>query len=133
MSGLKFSNLTSPDMTSPELLTCLTGVPQSAFDDLLRLDLTSGSEDFAVDFRDTAVNWLNDIERDGQYAKWPSSVTDLLRPTYPGMLRTVRKNMYHLVSTGWWDRAVKTDKPAAVQEHHKQWISQCRSLDVNLT
>ena len=79
-----------------------TGVPQSAFNDLLRLDFTSDSEDFAVDFRDTAVNWLNDIERDRQYANWPSSVTDLLRHTYPGMLRTVRKNMYHLVRDGWW-------------------------------
>ncbi|XP_037075354.1 LOW QUALITY PROTEIN: UDP-glucose:glycoprotein glucosyltransferase 1-like [Pollicipes pollicipes] len=73
------------------------GIPKSAFDDLLRLDLTAASEGFAVDFRDTAVNWINDIERDRQYAKWPSHVTELLRPTYPGMLRTVRKNMYHLV------------------------------------
>ena len=43
------------------------------------------------------MSWLNDIERDRQYAKWPASVTELLRHTYPGMLRTVRKNMYHLV------------------------------------
>ncbi|XP_043227369.1 UDP-glucose:glycoprotein glucosyltransferase 1-like isoform X2 [Amphibalanus amphitrite] len=73
------------------------GVPRAAFDEMLRLELSSSSEDFAVDFRDTAVNWLNDIERDRQYSKWPSSVTELLRHTYPGMLRTVRKNMYHLV------------------------------------
>ena len=72
-------------------------MPQASFDDLLRLDLSSESEDFAVDFRDTAVQWLNDIERDKQYAKWPASITELLRHTYPGMLRTVRKNMYYLV------------------------------------
>lgn len=31
------------------------------------------------------------------YQSWPSSLQDMLRPTYPGMLRNVRKNMYHLV------------------------------------
>lgn len=31
------------------------------------------------------------------YKSWPSSLHEMLRPSYPGMLRNVRRNMYHLV------------------------------------
>lgn len=65
---------------------------------LLALDLTASSKkEFAIDIRDTAVQWVNDIENDVQYRRWPSSVMDLLRPTFPGMLRNIRKNVFNLV------------------------------------
>lgn len=65
---------------------------------LLGLDLsTSSSQDFAIDIRDSAIIWINDIENDVQYRRWPSSVLDLLRPTFPGMMRNVRKNIFNLV------------------------------------
>lgn len=65
---------------------------------LLALDFTgSGSKDFAIDIRDSAITWINDIEQDVQYRRWPSSVMDLLRPTFPGMLRNIRKNVFNLV------------------------------------
>lgn len=66
---------------------------------LLALDLNSGggNKDFAIDIRDTAIMWINDIENDPQYRRWPSSVMDLLRPTFPGMLRNVRKNVFNLI------------------------------------
>lgn len=66
--------------------------------ELLALDLsTSGAKDFAIDIRDSAVTWVNDLENDAQYKRWPSSVMDLMRPTFPGMLRNVRKNIFNLV------------------------------------
>lgn len=66
---------------------------------LLGLDLsTSSSKDFAIDIRDSAIVWINDMENDAQYKRWPSSVLDLLRPTFPGMMRNVRKNIFNLVS-----------------------------------
>ncbi|XP_005180667.1 UDP-glucose:glycoprotein glucosyltransferase [Musca domestica] len=65
---------------------------------LLALDFSgSGSKEFAIDIRDTAISWINDIEKDMQYRRWPSSVMDLLRPTFPGMLRNIRKNVFNLV------------------------------------
>lgn len=67
---------------------------------LLALDLNSGGTDFALDIRDSAVMWLNDIESDKQYRRWSSSLLDLLRPTFPGMLRSVRKNLYNLIVIG---------------------------------
>lgn len=41
--------------------------------------------------------WINDLENDSQYKRWPSSLMDLLRPSFPGMLRNVRKNLFNLV------------------------------------
>ena len=42
--------------------------------------------------------YINNLEKDRRYASWPGSVQDILRPTFPGMLRHVRKNMFHIVS-----------------------------------
>ncbi|XP_011150844.1 UDP-glucose:glycoprotein glucosyltransferase isoform X1 [Harpegnathos saltator] len=66
---------------------------------LLALDLSGGmdSQNFAMDIRDSAINWINDIENDSRYSKWPPSLTELLRPTFPGMLRNIRRNLYNLV------------------------------------
>lgn len=41
--------------------------------------------------------WINDLENDSQYKRWPDSLMDLLRPSFPGMLRNVRKNLFNLV------------------------------------
>lgn len=66
--------------------------------DLLALDLSHPeSIEFAVDIRDTAINWINDIEQDAKYRTWPASVYELLRPSFPGMVRSVRKNLFNVV------------------------------------
>ena len=39
------------------------------------------------------VVYMNDLERDREYARWDPSVMDLLR-VYPGMLPKVRRNMF---------------------------------------
>ena len=74
---------------------------------LLALDLSNdvNNQDFAIDIRDSAIIWVNDIENDFRYSRWSSSLTELLRPTFPGMLRNVRRNLYNLVSTfkNWFD------------------------------
>lgn len=59
--------------------------------------MSSSTQEFAIDIRDSSIVWLNDIEKDARYNRFPSSVTDLLRPTFPGMLRSVRKNLFNLV------------------------------------
>lgn len=67
---------------------------------LLALDLSNQviSQDFAIDIRDSAIIWMNDIENDFRYSRWSPSLTELLRPTFPGMLRNIRRNLYNLVS-----------------------------------
>jgi len=52
---------------------------------------------YGIDVRDTAVNWINDLEKDKMYQGWPEGVMEMLRPTFPGMMRSVRKNFFNLV------------------------------------
>lgn len=73
------------------------GIPSSISKPLLTLDLGTANKEFALDIRDSAIQWVNDIEQDAVYKRWPSSVFELLRPTFPGMLRSLRKNMFNLV------------------------------------
>ncbi|XP_075236839.1 UDP-glucose-glycoprotein glucosyltransferase isoform X2 [Lycorma delicatula] len=68
---------------------------------LLALDLSSSTgHEYAIDIRDSAVQWVNDIETDKQFRRWSVSLLDLLRPTFPGMLRSIRRNLYNLVIIG---------------------------------
>ncbi len=64
---------------------------------LIVQDFTSGKITYGLDVRDSAVNWINDIEKDRLYKGWPESVTELLRPAFPGMLRSIRKNLFNVV------------------------------------
>lgn len=75
------------------------GIGNKRLTTLLGLDLSdsSGSQEFAIDIRDSAINWINDIERDSKYNRWSTSIMELLRPTFPGMIRQVRKNLFNLV------------------------------------
>ncbi|ESP03274.1 hypothetical protein LOTGIDRAFT_137613 [Lottia gigantea] len=67
-------------------------------DKLLHIDLKSGDDTrYAIDIRHSAVQYLNDLENDRGYQGWPNSIQDILRPTFPGMLRHVAKNIFHLV------------------------------------
>ncbi|XP_076453817.1 UDP-glucose:glycoprotein glucosyltransferase 1-like isoform X2 [Babylonia areolata] len=74
------------------------GFKKESLQQLLQLDLSGGDDSsYAVDIRHSAVQYLNDLEKDRKYRGWPSSVQDLLRPTFPGMLRHVAKNIFHMV------------------------------------
>uniref|UniRef100_A0A8C2Z3Y5 UDP-glucose ceramide glucosyltransferase-like 1 n=1 Tax=Cyclopterus lumpus TaxID=8103 RepID=A0A8C2Z3Y5_CYCLU len=42
-------------------------------------------------------NWINDIENDPVYRNWPSGVQELLRATFPGVIRQIRHNLFNLV------------------------------------
>lgn len=90
--------------------------------DLLSLDISQSGQssastgmfgsgpptaEFALDIRDSGILWVNDIETDAQYRRWIMSYMELLRPTYPGMLRSIRRNLYNLVSLVAWDSMIK--------------------------
>ncbi|XP_033331398.1 UDP-glucose-glycoprotein glucosyltransferase isoform X1 [Megalopta genalis] len=75
------------------------GFSNTKMSKLLSLDLSTNmdKQEFAMDIRDSAIIWVNDIEQDSTYARWPAWLTELLRPTFPGMLRNIRRNLYNLV------------------------------------
>lgn len=63
----------------------------------LQLQVHPGEENYALDIRTSAINWVNDIETDHKYSKWPSSLQELLRPVFPGAIRSIKRNFFNLV------------------------------------
>jgi UDP-glucose:glycoprotein glucosyltransferase len=75
----------------------MIGLQKSHVRQLLTNELNIQSINYILDFRHPSILWLNDLENDNQYAKWPSTYYDLLRNNFFGGLRTIRKNLYNLV------------------------------------
>lgn len=74
------------------------GFKGEALQKFLQLDLTSGEDEkYAIDIRHPAIQYINDLATEKKYRGWPSSIQDLLRPTFPGMLRHIAKNIFHLI------------------------------------
>ncbi|KAF4965496.1 hypothetical protein FSARC_6729 [Fusarium sarcochroum] len=63
-----------------------------ADDEPPRFDWTDRLEDAKV------VMWLNDLEKDARYQKFPTDLTALLQRTYPGQLPQVALNLFHVVA-----------------------------------
>uniref|UniRef100_A0A3P9N2B0 UDP-glucose ceramide glucosyltransferase-like 1 n=1 Tax=Poecilia reticulata TaxID=8081 RepID=A0A3P9N2B0_POERE len=64
---------------------------------LLRLPVNTVDDSYALDIRHPAIMWMNDIENDQMYRNWPASVQELLRATFPGVIRQIRRNFFNLV------------------------------------
>uniref|UniRef100_A0A7N6BS09 UDP-glucose ceramide glucosyltransferase-like 1 n=1 Tax=Anabas testudineus TaxID=64144 RepID=A0A7N6BS09_ANATE len=64
---------------------------------LLRLPMNAVDDSYALDMRHPAIMWMNDIENDSMYRSWPSGVQELLRATFPGVIRQIRRNFFNLV------------------------------------
>ncbi|KAJ8270389.1 hypothetical protein GJAV_G00113890, partial [Gymnothorax javanicus] len=65
--------------------------------DILKLNVQPSDSDYAVDIRSPAIHWINNLETDGRYSSWPSNVQELLRPTFPGVIRQIRRNLHNFV------------------------------------
>ncbi|XP_054652260.1 UDP-glucose:glycoprotein glucosyltransferase 1 isoform X2 [Dunckerocampus dactyliophorus] len=65
--------------------------------DILKLNVQPTDSDYAVDIRHPAISWINNLETDHRYSSWPYNVQELLRPTFPGVIRQIRKNFHNLV------------------------------------
>lgn len=78
------------------------GISNAVLNSLLSLELSEtnsgSSQEFAIDIRDSSISWVNDIEQDAKYKRWSSNFMELLKPTFPGMLRQIRRNLFNLVS-----------------------------------
>uniref|UniRef100_A0A668ADA9 UDP-glucose ceramide glucosyltransferase-like 1 n=1 Tax=Myripristis murdjan TaxID=586833 RepID=A0A668ADA9_9TELE len=64
---------------------------------LLRLPVNHVEDSYALDIRNPAIMWVNDIENDLLYRSWPTGVQELLRATFPGVIRQIRRNFFNLV------------------------------------
>ncbi|MBN3318664.1 UGGG1 glucosyltransferase, partial [Atractosteus spatula] len=73
------------------------GIKDDDLSKLLRLNIHPLEDNFALDIRHPAIMWVNDIEKDHIYQTWPSSCQELLRATFPGVIRQIRRNFFNLV------------------------------------
>ena len=73
------------------------GLSSEQIQHLMSLNLVNKQMTYGVDIRDSAVHWINDVGTGKPYKGWPGSVQELLRPTFPGMLRSIKKNFFNAV------------------------------------
>ncbi|XP_069829133.1 UDP-glucose:glycoprotein glucosyltransferase 1 isoform X2 [Dendropsophus ebraccatus] len=73
------------------------GIEGSALHNVLKLNIQPSNSDYAVDIRSPAISWVNNLELDGRYSSWPYNIQELLRPTFPGVIRQIRKNFHNFV------------------------------------
>ncbi|XP_003800394.1 UDP-glucose:glycoprotein glucosyltransferase 1 [Otolemur garnettii] len=73
------------------------GIEGLSLHNVLKLNIQPSEADYAVDIRSAAVSWVNNLEVDSRYNSWPSSLQELLRPTFPGVIRQIRKNLHNMV------------------------------------
>uniref|UniRef100_A0A8C3MUE3 UDP-glucose ceramide glucosyltransferase-like 1 n=1 Tax=Geospiza parvula TaxID=87175 RepID=A0A8C3MUE3_GEOPR len=73
------------------------GIEGVSLHNVLKLNIQPSDSDYAVDIRSPAISWINNLEVDSRYNSWPSSVQELLRPTFPGVIRQIRKNFHNFV------------------------------------
>ncbi|KAL9964464.1 hypothetical protein ACROYT_G028110 [Oculina patagonica] len=73
------------------------GIKGEALGKLVSLSSQPEHESFVLDARHDSIVFINDLEKDRQYWGWPSELQDILRPTFPGMMRYIAKNIFNLV------------------------------------
>ncbi|XP_037705016.1 UDP-glucose:glycoprotein glucosyltransferase 1 isoform X2 [Choloepus didactylus] len=73
------------------------GIEGLSLHNILKLNIQPSEADYAVDFRSPAISWINNLEVDSRYNSWPSTLQELLRPTFPGVIRQIRKNLHNMV------------------------------------
>uniref|UniRef100_A0A8C2UXN0 UDP-glucose:glycoprotein glucosyltransferase 1 n=1 Tax=Chinchilla lanigera TaxID=34839 RepID=A0A8C2UXN0_CHILA len=73
------------------------GIEGLSLHNILKLNIQPSEADYAIDIRSPAISWVNNLEVDSRYNSWPSSLQDLLRPTFPGVIRQIRKNLHNMV------------------------------------
>jgi UDP-glucose:glycoprotein glucosyltransferase len=69
-------------------------IPATDYDKIWSVNVHPQYTSFAIDMRNESIIFINDIEKDRVYSRWPSSVTEFLRPAFPGSLRQIRKNAF---------------------------------------
>ncbi|XP_040835082.1 UDP-glucose:glycoprotein glucosyltransferase 1 isoform X2 [Ochotona curzoniae] len=73
------------------------GIEGHSLHKILKLNIQQSESDYAVDIRSPAITWVNNLELDSRYSSWPSNLQELLRPTFPGVIRQIRRNLHNMV------------------------------------
>uniref|UniRef100_A0A0N4ZS70 UDP-glucose:glycoprotein glucosyltransferase n=1 Tax=Parastrongyloides trichosuri TaxID=131310 RepID=A0A0N4ZS70_PARTI len=64
---------------------------------LFSLDISEEKESFAVDFRESFPEFINNLDKDPEYKRMGNSVKLMLQPYFPGMIRPIARNFFTLI------------------------------------
>ncbi|XP_027501076.1 UDP-glucose:glycoprotein glucosyltransferase 2 isoform X1 [Corapipo altera] len=73
------------------------GIKEEILSKFMRLHIHPTDNSYALDIRHSSIVWINNVEQDHSYSTWPESYQELLRPTLPGVLQQIRRNLHNLV------------------------------------
>ncbi|XP_054048102.1 UDP-glucose:glycoprotein glucosyltransferase 2 isoform X2 [Rissa tridactyla] len=73
------------------------GIKEEILSKFMRLHIHPTDDNYALDIRHSSIIWVNNIEQDHSYSTWPASYQELLKPTFPGVIQQIRRNLYNLV------------------------------------
>ncbi|XP_031955950.1 UDP-glucose:glycoprotein glucosyltransferase 2 isoform X4 [Corvus moneduloides] len=73
------------------------GIKGEILSKFMRLHIHPTDNNYVLDIRHSSIIWINNIEQDHSYSTWPASYQELLKPTFPGFLQEIRRNLYNLV------------------------------------
>uniref|UniRef100_A0A663MPT6 UDP-glucose ceramide glucosyltransferase-like 1 n=1 Tax=Athene cunicularia TaxID=194338 RepID=A0A663MPT6_ATHCN len=73
------------------------GIKEEILSKFMRLHIHPTDDSYALDIRHSSIIWVNNIEQDHRYSTWPASYQELLKPTFPGVIQQIRRNLYNLV------------------------------------
>ncbi|XP_036247244.2 UDP-glucose:glycoprotein glucosyltransferase 2 [Molothrus ater] len=73
------------------------GIKGETLSKFMRLHVHPTDNNYALDIRHSSIIWINNIEQDLSYSTWPESYQELLKPSFPGFLHEIRRNLYNLV------------------------------------
>ncbi|XP_077029668.1 UDP-glucose:glycoprotein glucosyltransferase 2 isoform X2 [Agelaius phoeniceus] len=73
------------------------GIKGETLSKFMRLHVHPTDNNYALDIRHSSIIWINNIEQDPSYSTWPESYQELLKPSFPGFLHEIRRNLYNLV------------------------------------
>ncbi|XP_063005624.1 UDP-glucose:glycoprotein glucosyltransferase 2 isoform X3 [Melospiza melodia melodia] len=73
------------------------GIKGETLSKFMRLHVHPTDNNYALDIRHSSIIWINNIEQDHSYSTWPESYQELLKPSFPGFLHEIRRNLYNLV------------------------------------
>ncbi|XP_014811121.1 PREDICTED: UDP-glucose:glycoprotein glucosyltransferase 2 [Calidris pugnax] len=91
------------------------GIKEEILSKFMRLHIHPTDDNYALDIRHSSIRWVNNIEQDHSYSTWPASYQELLKPTFPGVIQQIRRNVYNLVHVFPMLRTPELD--IAVQVH----------------
>uniref|UniRef100_A0A8C3IG87 UDP-glucose ceramide glucosyltransferase-like 1 n=1 Tax=Chrysemys picta bellii TaxID=8478 RepID=A0A8C3IG87_CHRPI len=73
------------------------GIKEKAFSKFMRLQIHPVDDSCSLDIRHSSIIWVNNIEKDHIYKKWPTSFQELFKQTFSGVIQQIRRNLYNLV------------------------------------